>query len=441
MTNTDNGRVRPITILILAASMCALTSCSRSRSERRALNDAAEQYVRLALALGERDPDSLDVYSGPSEWKEEARRAYRPIGEIRADAERLRASVKSDESDAFSARRRFLDDQLGSLVARIDLLKGARPAFDDESRELFGIVPPKPDRARLPAIHSELDHILPGRGSLADRYRELEARFIVAPDRVSQVFSAALAVCRDRTRHHITLPSDEHVDVAIVPSRSPWAAFTQYLGDHRSRIRINGAFVFTVDRLLQLACHEAYPGHHTAYVLRDDELVRGQHRIEFFVEPQFSPDSYTAEGAATFAPDLVFDAADRARVDGTLLPGVASVRAAAVETGTVSTASIKQDLATYVRATALVDELGPFELDIARDYLDGRLEFARAAAAFTDDAVMADPMPVLKFLNEFRTYVVTYTQGRDDAARAIARAGTDEAARWRAYRALLTVER
>jgi len=438
-------RLATITILALAGSACARGAAA----DRSALNSAAEQYVRLVLSLGERDPDSLDVYSGPAEWRDDARKAYRPLGEIRADAERLRASLVAGDGDPIDDRRRFLGDQLGAVIARIDLLRGARPSFDDEARELFGVTPPAPDRSKLRAIHGELDLILPGRGALSGRYRDLESRFMVSPDRVSQVFNAALAICRARTREHMPLPADERVEVEVQPSRSPWAAFTQYLGDHRSRIRINGAFAFTVDRLRQLACHEAYPGHHTAYVLQDDELIRRQHRIELFVAPQFSPQTFVSEGAATYAPDLVFAPSDRAKVDEMLMPAPAPVSAA---DASINKDGARQptiahipgermlDLEAYVRATTVLEGLGPFELDIARQYLDGRLEFARAAAAFTDDTLMADPMPVLKFLNEFRSYVVTYTEGRDEAARAVERAGPDESARWLTYRRLLLME-
>ena len=53
-----------------------LLACGGSRSNATApsLDTAAETYVRLVLALGERDGDSLDAYHGPPEWQ--ARRAH-----------------------------------------------------------------------------------------------------------------------------------------------------------------------------------------------------------------------------------------------------------------------------------------------------------------------------------------------------------------------------
>jgi plasmid stability protein len=38
-----------------------LAACRRGPS----IDDEAREYVRLAVALGERDPDSLDFYAGP----------------------------------------------------------------------------------------------------------------------------------------------------------------------------------------------------------------------------------------------------------------------------------------------------------------------------------------------------------------------------------------
>jgi len=69
---------------------------------------------------------------------------------------------------------------------------------------------------------------------------------------------------------------------------------------------------------------------------------------------------------------------------------------------------------------------------IARQYLDGTLEFARASAALEADALMPSADATLKFFNEFRSYAVTYTFGHDEAARAVnAQAG--DAARWQTY--------
>src|SRR5207237_1384657 len=65
-----------------------------------------------------------------------------------------------------------------------------------------------------------------------------------------------------------------------------------------------------LERALDLACHEAYPGHHTIDVLLDARF--GGRRPELLVQPLFSPQSLLHEAAASLAPSLAFPDADRA---------------------------------------------------------------------------------------------------------------------------------
>jgi hypothetical protein len=88
----------------------------------------------------------------------------------------------------------------------------------------------------------------------------------------------------------------------------------------------------------------------------------------------------------------------------------------------------------YVRISRLVDELRGRQLDVARRYLDGTLEFARAARELEEGALMPSADATLKFFNEFRTYAVAYTVGRDAVARSVATADD----RWKAYERWLT---
>ena len=62
-----------------------------------------------------------------------------------------------------------------------------------------------------------------------------------------------------------------------------------------------------------------------------------------------------------------------------------------------------------------MDRLRWVQVDIARRYLDGELEFVRAGRALEEEALMpeASTDAMLKFFNRFRTYSVTYTAGFD----------------------------
>ena len=69
------------------------------------------------------------------------------------------------------------------------------------------------------------------------------------------------------------------------------------------------------------------------------------------------------------------------------------------------------------------------------DYLDRHLEFVRAEQALDEDAAMADAVPTLLYVNEFRSYVVTYTMGRRLVARCVN--GTSHEDSWARYLALM----
>ena len=51
------------------------------------MNEIAEQYVRLVLAVGQHDTDYVDAFYGPAEWKAEAERQKVPLEKIGVDGE------------------------------------------------------------------------------------------------------------------------------------------------------------------------------------------------------------------------------------------------------------------------------------------------------------------------------------------------------------------
>jgi hypothetical protein len=405
--------------LTIAASS---TACRRSPAA--SLDAAAEQYVRLVLALGERDADSLDTYYGPGAWQAEARARRASLVDIRTAAAAL---VDSLEVMRFSnteaeARRLFLVRQLRAIVSRVDIVRGVRPSFADEARTLFGLegrdAKDGPDGQQR-AVRSELERLLSGPGDLSTRYLDFDRRFLIPRDRLAAVLSRAIDGCRAATREHVMLPPGERVDVAYVPDLA-WSAFTRYQGRFTSRIQINTALPLTVDRALDLACHEAYPGHHTSDALLDARF--GASRVELQIRPLFSPQSALHEAAASLAAELAFPGASRVTFERDELFPLAGLD--------------PSDADRYVRVGRLVDELHGVQASISRRYLDGDLDFPRASAALERDALMPSTDATLKFLNQFRTYAATYTIGRDALSRflnAHSSAADGAAARWRAY--------
>jgi hypothetical protein len=405
---------RAIVLVAVAASV----TCSRGATPvPLSIDIAAERYVRIVLALAERDADSLDSYHGPQSWQAEARARHAPLDAVRAHAVALRDALSSRApitSGDDEVRRAFLIRQLDAVVARIDIVRGSRPSFAAEARGLFGLNVDDDAHASADvsssraAVRAELNRLLPGRGELTSRYAAFDSHFRVAPAQLPQVVSRALAACRAATAAHVLLPEGERIEIAYVPQLA-WSAFTRYQGAFVSRIEINSSLALTVDRLVDLACHEGYPGHHAINALVDARF--GGRRTELLVQPLYSPQTLLHEAAASIAPSLAFGDEQRIELERELF------RLAGLDPA---------DVPRYVRVARLVDRLHGVEADITRRYLDGYLDFPRASGALEREALMPSADATLKFINRFRTYAATYTIGRD-------RLDTIVGGRWPAY--------
>ncbi len=307
------------------------------------------------------------------------------------------------------------------------MLRGHPLPFDQEAIALFHerVLPDRSAAERV-TIRQQVSAMLPAGKSEADRYAAYDQRFLIPPPRLRTVMEAAIAACRQATSAHIVMPPGESVDLEFVRNQ-PWSAFSRYHGNGHSTISVNLDFPLTVDAALELACHEGYPGHHVFNTLRDESLIQQRGWPEAQVQPTFSPQSYLSEAAAAFAPRLAFTVAERIRIERDVLFPLAGLPPAQAE--------------RYVRICELVRGLATAEPSIARDYLDGRLEFVRAEAAFKRKVLMAHSEAVFLYLNEYRSYMLTYTDGPERIRTAVGLTDDDAATRteaWKRYQTMMT---
>jgi hypothetical protein len=400
--------------MLLLASLSV--SCASPRVAP-SVNALAEQYVKLVLAVGVHDPAYVDMYYGPFEWLRTASEERTPIPVIRERAVELLDLLHEPRKD--TARVRFLQEQVAALIQRADLLAGAHLSFDDESRGLFGITAPPFAESSMRMAVAELDRQLPGSGPVASRLEAYSRRMAVPDDRLKSAVETALAACRARTAAHLSLPEGERVEVAYVHDQ-PWSAYAKYEGGFRTRIDINVDLPRRPDQILDLMCHEGYPGHHTQYSLLEQRMVRARGWQEFQVLPLLSPASAWSEAAATAGVEVAFDAEDRRTFEREVLFPAAGVSASEV------------DRMSAVRH--LTAELAAAGTEAARRYLDGRMTRADAVLWLERNAAMPRPQELLGFVDQFRSYVVGYTAGAASVRRDIDRAAEVEpAARWRAF--------
>jgi hypothetical protein len=229
----------------------------------------------------------------------------------------------------------------------------------------------------------------------------------------------------------IPLPSEESFTVEYVTGKS-WSGYNWYQGNYRSLIQVNTDLPIHVDRAIDLACHEGYPGHHVYNVLLEKALVRERGWVEYSIYPLFSPQSLIAEGTANYGIDVAFPVPERIAFERQVVFPAAGLDPATVE--------------EYFAVQALVDRLSYAGNEAARRYLDGQID-ASAAAEWLGRFGMYSPpraMQRVRFMDQYRSYVINYNLGRDMVARYVeSQAGgtSDAARRWQAFERLLSSPR
>ncbi len=383
----------------------------------RLLDDVAERYVKLVLAMGEHDGDYVDAYYGPPAWREEAK--GRSLAEIRREARALLPVIPSVTRGAYLSR------QLEAILARIDILEGKKLAFDEESQALYDAVAPHHSEEHFRALLADLDRELPGGGAVAARYESFRKQFVIPREKLDAVFQAAIAACRARTAAHMALPPGESFTIEYVTNKS-WSGYNWYQGGYRSLIQVNTDLPIFIDRAVDLACHEGYPGHHVYNASLEKSLVRDRGWVEFSVYALFSPQSLIAEGSANYGIDVAFPASERAAYESRELFPIAGLDASRAE--------------QYYRIHELASKLSYAGNEAARGYLDGAMSADAAAEWLTTYALMEPERARqrIRFFDQYRSYVINYNLGKDLVRAYVERAGGE---RWAVFADLLASPR
>lgn len=369
-----------------------------------ALDTLAARYARLVLAVGCHDADYVDAFYGPPEWRVEADTERASLEVIRDRAtqalEELEAVPEASLDEGLRMRRTFLLKQVRSLIARAAMLGGHSYTFDEESSLLYDAVAPvHPDDDFKRAI-AALSDLLPGTGPVAQRYHAYRERFVIPKDRLDAVFTAAMAESRTRTQRWLTLPEGEDCTIEYVTDKH-WSGYNWYKGNAFSLIQVNTDLPIYIDRAIDLASHEGYPGHHVYNALLEVQLVRQRGWLEFTTYPLFSPQSLIAEGTANFGIEMAFPQAERTAYEREVLFPLAGLDASEME--------------RYDAVRHAMKALDYTSNEAARQYLDGHLTRPQTVSWFMDHA-LATPERAeqrVRFIEANRSYVINYNLGQD----------------------------
>jgi hypothetical protein len=398
------------------------------------LDALATEYVKLVLNIGQYNPDYVDAYYGPDSLKPnpETKQVTFPADTLHKQVTQLLSQLDSMDVKNLNARDKSrhhsLYKQLIAVQAEINMLGGKKYSFDEESKLLYDAVAPNYKEEHFQSLLNDLDKSLPGKGSITDRLSNYKKGFIIPKEKLDTVFKAAIAEARKRTLPHVNLPAEENFTVEYVTNKA-WSGYNWYKGNSYSLIQVNTDLPIYIDRAVDLAAHEGYPGHHVYNALMEKNLVRQNNWIEYSVYPLFSPQSLIAEGSANYGIDVAFPGEERVSFERDVLFPLAGLS--------------KSKAVDYYRIQDLTKGLSYAGNEAARQYLNGKISRDKASDWLVKYALMTPDRAKqrMDFIDKYRSYVINYNYGQDVVKQYIEKNGgtaDNPARRWELFKELLS---
>jgi len=365
------------------------------------INSLAERYVKLSLQVGQHCPYYVDAYYGPETWKPQADAV--PLDLLLEQTQTLVNAIEGlpiQTSDALKHRVKFLLIQVKSSRVYINRLQGNLLSFDEECSQLYDAKVPHYDSAHFDKILSELELLVPGHEPLPERLAKYREQFVVPTDKLTHVFDAAIEESRRRTLKYIDLPDHENFKVELT-NNQVWSAYNWYKGNSYSLIELNTDYPIQIERVIDLAAHEGYPGHHVFNAQIERHLVNELGWMEYSIYNLYSPISLLAEGSANYGIEVAFPWQERLEFEKQTLFPLAGLN--------------PDDVAQYYAIQKVLHRLSYADNMVAKQYLDGDINESQAIELLIKYALNSPERAKqrLGFIKHNRAYVMTYNYGQD----------------------------
>ena len=405
----------------------------KNRNEE--LNRIAERYVKLMLGMDTHERGYVDAYYGDPAVREGVELSGVTLAELKLESEDLLSAVNridmSGEEEILLLRKQYLSKQIESVRARIDMVEGVNFTFDEEAKFIFDADPPNLPDSFFEKIIEELDELLPGEGTVSERLNRFKEDFRSQERQGDAVLQEAKSEGRKRIQNHIQLPENEKFELEYVTGKT-WTGYNWYKGNSHSLIQLNRDIPLTIDRVVDVASHEGYPGHHVYNVLLENRLAKGRGWLEFTINPLYSSQSMISEGTANFGIEVAFPGEERIRYEREVLFPLAGLDSTRVE--------------EYYKVFELTEKLDYVQNEIARGYLNGDLDREQAEEKFVRLRLFTPERAAqrVRFIDQYRAYVINYNLGKDLVKEYIeSRGGTSDnpEKRWEEFEALLSSPR
>jgi hypothetical protein len=422
--------------MLIIPLLWALSSKKKTHDqETKKINVLAREYVKLGLTIGQYDTDFVDAYYGPDSLKPATPAAKNfPKDSLLASVNSLMNAFKDQERsltiDSNKIRANWIYNQLIAFGRRIRIFSGENRPFDEESKELFGVTAPVYTEDFFKTEISQLDSLIPGKGSVDGRFQKLANKFIVPKSKVDTVIKAAIAEARKRTLSHYKLPAGETFTLEYVTNKS-WSGYNWYKGNYKSTVQINTDIKIFIDRAIDVGSHESYPGHHVYNMLLEKNLYHDKGWVEVSLYPLFSPQSLIAEGSANYGIEVAFPGDDKVKFAKNVLLPLAGLDTAGID--------------VYFKALEIKSKLNYARNEAARGLVNGTMSQDKALSYLKKYCLMNDETAAksVSFIKKYRSYVINYNYGLDLVKNNIEQNGgtvKNPARRWELFGQLLSNE-
>ncbi|RHW77562.1 hypothetical protein [Colwellia sp. RSH04] len=365
------------------------------------INSIAIEYVKLSLAIGQHCPNYVDAYYGPKQWQDEV--SKHPLPQLSSQAIALISDAESIgklPDDNNQIRLDYLKKHLYACKVYIDILMGNTLDFYSECEALYDAKPPKYDEPHFDKILTELDALVPGSGDLATRFVNYRQSFVIHKDKLNAVFDAAITEARNRTLQYISLPENENFNVELVQDQV-WTAYNWFKGNSYSLIQLNTDINIYIERAIDLAAHEGYPGHHVFNALMEKHLVIERDWVEYSIYNLFGPTSLLAEGSANYGIEVAFPWEERIAFERDVLFPIAGID--------------PNESELYYKVLKLMSKLAYADNMVAQRYCDKKIADNQAIELLMKYTLCTKERATqrLSFYQQNRSYVITYNFGQD----------------------------
>lgn len=361
----------------------------------------AKRYVQLSLLIGQHCPHYVDAYYGPQDWRPTVKTLT--LSELVLMSEQLVIDIKrvcAADCESLKHRLAFLLIQAKASTVYINQLNGILLKFDDECQQLYDTNISHHKTEYFDDVLAELETLVPGTEPLAQRLAQYRKSFVVPPDKLSQVFEVAINEARARTLKYIDLPAHENFTVELTNNQI-WSAYNWYKGNSYSLIELNTDYPIQIERVIDLAAHEGYPGHHVFNAQMERHLVKGLGWMEYSIYNLYSPISLLAEGSANYGIEVVFPWQERLAFEQDVLFPMAGLDASKVT--------------EYYAIQKVLHRLSYADNMVAKQFLDGDIDEQTAIKLLMKYALnnAERAQQRLAFIKHNRAYVITYNYGQD----------------------------